>query len=143
MTALVGRLRDFAKARAVSAPLQPVDLGLVIGQVSRLMRAHCEELRSRGIDVEVIALAKGPVPPVAGSATQIREAMVNLVLNALDAMPAGGTIRLRVRELERPATDRRPPDIEVAVEDDGVGMDDETRERCTEPFFTTEARSPQ
>jgi CheY-like chemotaxis protein len=69
------------------------------------------------------------VPRVMGHDSQLREAFMNLVLNAVDAMPAGGTIVLRTRaEGER---------VFVDVSDSGVGMSEEVRRHCLEPFFTT------
>jgi len=76
---------------------------------------------------------------------QMRQILLNLVLNARDAMPLGGTIRLSTRAAEFPAAEA-PADaapqlprraISLAVKDDGCGMDVETRARLFEPFFTT------
>jgi len=64
----------------------------------------------------------------------LREALVNLVLNAIDAMPEGGTLTLRTgMGTEGAQTDR----VFIEVVDTGVGMDEDTRRRCLEPFFTT------
>jgi signal transduction histidine kinase len=65
-----------------------------------------------------------------GAKSEIREALTNLVFNAVDAMPQGGRLTLRTRSL---AADK----VCVEVSDTGVGMDEETRRRCLEPFFTT------
>ena len=74
-----------------------------------------------------------------GVENEIREALTNLILNAVDAMPAGGTLTLRTRIAE--ASDygfgAGPPFACVEVTDTGLGMDEETRRRCLEPFFTT------
>jgi CheY-like chemotaxis protein/anti-sigma regulatory factor (Ser/Thr protein kinase) len=70
-----------------------------------------------------------------GVESEIREALVNLVFNAVDAMPEGGTITLRTKVSE-PASSG-PRHIRVEVTDTGVGMDEDTRRRCLEPFFTT------
>jgi CheY-like chemotaxis protein/anti-sigma regulatory factor (Ser/Thr protein kinase) len=64
-----------------------------------------------------------------GNATEIREALINLVFNAVDAMPAGGVITLRAR--------KTPGRLLLEVIDTGVGMNAELRQRCLEPFFTT------
>jgi CheY-like chemotaxis protein len=60
---------------------------------------------------------------------EIREALTNLFLNAFDAMPQGGTLRLRTRVVRGM--------VQVEISDTGTGMDEETRRRCLEPFYTT------
>ncbi|MEX2183771.1 MAG: ATP-binding protein [Chloroflexota bacterium] len=75
--------------------------------------------------------------------TQFEQVIVNLALNARDAMPQGGTVRIGVHDLartdpERPDPDRtRGPFVRVSVTDTGTGMDDATRARIFDPFFTT------
>jgi CheY-like chemotaxis protein/anti-sigma regulatory factor (Ser/Thr protein kinase) len=68
---------------------------------------------------------------IAGSATDLREALINLIFNAVDALPAGGTLTLRTRR------DPDPDHILIEVADTGTGMTEEIRQRCFEPFFTT------
>jgi CheY-like chemotaxis protein/anti-sigma regulatory factor (Ser/Thr protein kinase) len=67
---------------------------------------------------------------------EIRDALTNLIFNAVDAMPEGGTLTLRTRLVDPsiPDAQRR---VHVEVADTGVGMDEPTRRRCLEPFFTT------
>jgi CheY-like chemotaxis protein len=72
------------------------------------------------------------LPPIMGDAVEIRDALTNLVFNAVDAMPEGGTITIRTRVMNGGA-----PKVVVEVIDTGVGMSEETRRRCLEPFFTT------
>ena len=69
-----------------------------------------------------------------GVESEIREALVNLIFNATDAMPDGGTLTLRTRVT--PDSQSRPR-VAVEVCDTGLGMDADTRRRCLEPFFTT------
>jgi CheY-like chemotaxis protein/anti-sigma regulatory factor (Ser/Thr protein kinase) len=73
------------------------------------------------------------LPWVQGDESEIREALINLVFNAVDAMPDGGQILLRT------GVDLGAVFVEVA--DNGAGMDEETRRRCLEPFFTTKGAS--
>jgi signal transduction histidine kinase len=70
-----------------------------------------------------------PTSPVAGSATALREAIVNLVLNAMEAMPAGGSVTVRLREVEH--------GVELVVADSGAGIAPEVKPRIFDPFFTT------
>ena len=70
-------------------------------------------------------------PPIQGTEDGLREVLVNLLLNAVDAMPQGGTITIHTQFVET--------DVQVSVSDTGVGMDEDTRMRAFEPFFTTKA----
>jgi CheY-like chemotaxis protein/anti-sigma regulatory factor (Ser/Thr protein kinase) len=72
-------------------------------------------------------------PRVAGNPAELREVLTNMVFNALDAMPRGGNITLRVGQERNFVT--------ISVQDTGVGMTDEVRSRIFEPFFTT--KGPQ
>jgi CheY-like chemotaxis protein/anti-sigma regulatory factor (Ser/Thr protein kinase) len=73
-------------------------------------------------------LSNGPVQAL-GIESEIREVLTNLVFNAVDAMPQGGTLTLR--------TVASPDQARLEVQDTGVGMDEATRRKCLEPFFTT------
>jgi signal transduction histidine kinase len=92
----------------------------------------------------------GQLPIVSGSETELREALTNLIHNAVDAMPEGGVITIRtyvedVAQSERDAkntdpgrvTASRSRRVVLAVSDTGTGMTEEVRRRCLEPFFTT------
>lgn len=80
-------------------------------------------------------------PPVKGDADQLQQVFLNLVLNALQAMPAGGTLRLSTSSRERVSRgghkDDRRSFLEVSVQDTGVGMEGEVMEKIFTPFFTT------
>jgi CheY-like chemotaxis protein/anti-sigma regulatory factor (Ser/Thr protein kinase) len=71
------------------------------------------------------------LPTIMGVEAEIREALTNLIFNATDAMPGGGTLSVRTGI----AADAAEAYVEVS--DTGVGMDEDTRRRCMEPFFTT------
>jgi len=68
------------------------------------------------------------VPPVMADRDQIRQVVLNLLTNAYEAMPSGGTVRIGMRVVD--------DDVEVAVSDTGAGMDEQTREQVFEPFFS-------
>ncbi len=87
-----------------------------------------DEAQGRGEHYEIVTDAR-PTPPVAGDPAEIREALTNIVFNALDAMPEGGRITLR--------TGTEDDRVVCAVSDTGIGMTDEVRQRIFDPFFTT------
>ena len=94
--------------------------------------------------VRMVRDTETPLPPVLVDTAIIEEALLNLVINARDAMPRGGTIRFRtqvVRAGESPDLVGGPPleadRLAVFVSDDGIGMSAEVRQRIFEPFFTT------
>jgi CheY-like chemotaxis protein len=82
------------------------------------------------------------MPRMAGIESEIREAITNLVLNAVDAMPSGGkiTIRTRVMRSEGEKNGKYPVKTAIDITDTGTGMDEETRKRCLEPFFSTKGK---
>ena len=78
------------------------------------------------------------LPDVMGARHEIRDAVMNLIFNAVDAMPSGGAATLRTR-YEAGAGDepRRANRVLLEISDSGEGMSEETKKRCLEPFFTT------
>lgn len=132
VTHTVGRMREFCRKREPQLVLAPVDLNALAGQVIDLTRSHWSDLPlQRGIVVEMRTELEPGLPAVPAIESEVREALTNLVFNAVDAMPAGGRLTLRTR------TSVGPDRVRVEVEDTGIGMDEETRRRCLEPFFTT------
>ena len=88
--------------------------------------------QQRGIFVKIETDLAPELPAVMGVESELREALVNLIFNAIDAMSEGGTLTLRTKNLGG-ATRL----VQVEVIDTGVGMDEDTQRRCLEPFFTT------
>jgi PAS domain S-box-containing protein len=133
----VARMREFYRQREVQLELAPVDVNQLVRQVLDLTRARWSDMPlQRGVVVrERIDLAPD-APRIMGVESEIREALTNLVFNAVDAMPEGGALTLRTR-LVATAQDGDPESVVIEVADEGVGMDAETRRRCLEPFFTT------
>ncbi len=76
-----------------------------------------------------------PQEPVFAHEGELRQVMVNLIGNALDAMPAGGRLHIRIREASDPATGTHG--VRIVVADTGTGMSDATRRQIFEPFYTT------
>ncbi len=124
------RMREFYRKREESAALQPIDLRELLDQVVELTRPRWADMPNRhGLVVDLRLEAPEAIPPLAGVPGEIREALMNLVFNAVDALPRGGSIRLRAAVQES--------FLVIEVADTGLGMDEEQKERCLEPFYTT------
>ena len=108
-----------------------IDLNEVVTDMSKLLR------RLIGADVELVTLLAPDLERVEGDRSQFEQVIVNLALNARDAMPRGGKL---VIETANAAADARLPRgdyVRISVTDTGAGMDEETRSHIFEPFFTT------
>ncbi len=133
----VARMREFYRQREPQMQLAPVNLNRLVQQVLDLTRARWNDMpQQRGVMIELRTKLAETLPNIAGVESEIREALTNLVFNAVDAMPVGGRLTLATRVEPPPQSDGSARVI-VEVSDTGVGMDEDTRRRCLEPFFTT------
>jgi signal transduction histidine kinase/ActR/RegA family two-component response regulator len=131
----VSRMREFYREREAQLTLERVELNRAIRQVVELTRPRWNDLpQQRGAMVDLRMELAESLPEIMGAEHEIRDALTNLIFNAVDAMPTGGTITVRTRELA--LTEGRSRSL-VEVTDTGVGMDEDTRRRCLEPFYTT------
>jgi PAS domain S-box-containing protein len=127
----VQRMRAFYMPRGLELTLAPVDINQVLSLVIEMTRARWSNMpQEKGIVVEVTHDLDPDLPRVLGAESEVRDAFTNLMLNAVDALPEGGMIRLRTR------FDAARDKVIVEVGDNGVGMDETTRLRCMEPFYT-------
>jgi len=137
----VARMREFYRNRTPELVLTTLSLDKLAQQVIELTRARWSDLpQEHGVVIKLQTDFAADLPKTMGAEAEIRDALTNLVFNAVDAMPQGGTLLLRTRLL-RKGTDggSSPETAAVAIEvcDTGIGMNSETRQRCLEPFFTT------
>lgn len=130
---LVQRLLAFARRQPLQA--KAVDMGELVNGMVDLIDS------TLGPSIEVrVDLAEG-CPPAKADANQVEMALLNIAVNARDAMPDGGTLTLHVSRDKFGAEDK--PDlapgeyVRLCVADTGIGMDQETRQRAVEPFFST------
>jgi len=136
----VSRMKEFYRQRETQLTLKPVILNNLVKQVVDLSRARWNDMpQQRGISIDLNVDLQENVPAVLGIESEIREALINLVFNAVDAMPDGGTLTLRTKSAEAPPMPGvvSRPLAQIEVGDSGVGMSEDTRRRCFEPFFTT------
>ncbi|MFO7870890.1 MAG: response regulator [Kiritimatiellia bacterium] len=125
---IVQRLRQVYKTG--DTEYGPVDVRKIVEKaLSLTMPKWKEEMNAKGAVIN-IETEFGDVPDIKGNASDLREVFTNLVFNAVDAMPEGGTITFRARR-----EDKRSVTVEVA--DTGPGMDEDLVRHCKEPFFTT------
>jgi signal transduction histidine kinase/ActR/RegA family two-component response regulator len=131
----VARMREFYREREAQLTLERVDLGRAVRQVVDLTRPRWSDLpQQRGVMVDLKTDLDDDLPVIMGAEHEIRDALTNLIFNAVDAMPGGGILTVRAyKSVQADGTDR----VLIDVSDSGVGMDEDTRRRCLEPFFTT------
>jgi nitrogen-specific signal transduction histidine kinase len=131
----VARMREFYREREAQLTLERVDINRAVRQIVELTRPRWSDLpQQRGAMVDLQMDLAETLPDIMGAEHEIRDALTNLIFNAVDAMPSGGTLTVRTRAVvEGDGTDR----VLIDVSDSGVGMDDDTRRRCLEPFYTT------
>ena len=127
----VARMKEFYRQREPQGTHASVNLNRVLEQVIDLTRARWSAMpQERGVVIHMQTDLAAGLPTIMGAESEIRDALTNLVLNAVDAMPQGGILTLRTQVPE-------PTQVRVEVIDTGIGMDEATRTRCLEPFFTT------
>jgi two-component system NtrC family sensor kinase len=128
---IITRMRDFY--RPTRAELEPTSINDMLMATIELVQTH---LRHGQVGV-AIDLADD-LPQIIAHTDQIRQVFLNLMLNACDAMPNGGT--LRITSYARPVRTDQPAGIVVQIADTGVGIAHEHRKHLFEPFYTTKAQ---
>ena len=138
VTQTVGRMREFYRPREQAAPFADVALNSLVQQAIELTRARWSDLaRQRGVHIELKPELAADLLTIRGAENEIRDALTNLIFNAVDALPQGGGIEVRTRMSTSATLGGNEPAVVLEVVDNGTGMDEETRRRCIEPFFTT------
>jgi len=129
---IVRRLQDFSRQRA-AAPLVPVDLARVVQETIDITRPRWkDDAQMRGREIEIHVAIDG-LPPILGLASDIREALTNLIFNAVDAMPQGGLLSFS-GQCHRDT-------VALQVTDTGIGMPEEVRQNIFEPGSDSPSRT--
>jgi signal transduction histidine kinase/ActR/RegA family two-component response regulator len=140
ITHIVARLREFYRQRDSKEALQSLNLNDLARQVIDMTRPRWRDIpQSRGLMVEMRTDFDANLASLVGIESELREALTNLILNAVDAIPTGGTITVRTRVGSRTPSEA-PTHVLLEVGDTGIGMTEETRKRCLEPFYSTKGK---
>ena len=138
MTTIIRGLLDFS--RRAGGERLPVDLDTLTQDAAALLQplAHKKEIE---VEVEVAA-KRGRNVVVQGNRTELEQVLVNLMLNGIQAMSAGGTLHVRVRtprvhDADQHGSTPPPSSACVEIEDEGVGISPESLPQIFDPFFTT------
>ena len=128
----IKRIQDFARQRK-DHDFAPVSVDQLLFDVSEITRPRWKD-RAQAASVQIsLDLQIRSNALVMGDASEMREVLVNMVFNAVDAMPQGGRLTLSAEEVEG--------QVEISVKDTGQGMTSEVRSRIFDPFFTTKGKA--
>ncbi len=128
MADLINRLRETYRP-VTAGQFSPEDMNLILQDVQRLTATHC---RHQGVAFEFRPVPD--LPAVACIADQMKQVMLNLALNAVDAMPDGGTLRVQV------AADEHDQRVTISFTDNGLGIPEADLPHVFDPFFTTKEK---
>jgi signal transduction histidine kinase/ActR/RegA family two-component response regulator len=128
----VKRIQDFARQRR-DHDFEPVAVDQLLIDVNEVTRPRWKD-RAQANNVHInLNLQINSAASVMGDPSELREVLVNMVFNAIDAMPAGGRLTLSAEEIDG--------SMEIAISDTGCGMSPDVRSRIFDPFFTTKGKA--
>jgi two-component system, cell cycle sensor histidine kinase and response regulator CckA len=130
-----------AFARGGKYVVGPMDIHDLIVETTRLLRGSID----KNIAIQTDLGASSPI--IEGDGAQMQQVLMNLCVNARDAMPHGGILKISTRRLNKPdayllsrKSEHTTPYIRIAIADTGIGIDESIRGRIFEPFFTTKPK---
>ncbi len=126
---VVSRLREFYRYRDTGEVFTPVVINDVVLQAISVSQPRWkDQALAEGVNID-IRTEMSNVPTVPGNESELREMLVNLIFNSIDAIPKRGTITIQ--------TEVQGRWLVITVKDDGLGMSEEVKARCLEPFYST------
>jgi signal transduction histidine kinase/ActR/RegA family two-component response regulator len=142
---IVARMREFYRRDLDPDQLERVNVNKAVEEVIGLTRPRWRDLAQRqGISIHVACELETDPPALVCNASELREALTNVIFNAVDALPQGGAITLVTRAVTKPnspqgtSADR---ELQIEVRDNGLGMEEKVRQHCLEPFFSTKHKT--
>ena len=129
---MIKKVQAFSR-KSADVPFYRVDMSEIVTEALNFTRSKWEsEAYAAGIELNVTVEMKS-VPPVSGNEAELRAVIANLILNAIEAMPEGGNLNIRL--------EHDSEQVEVFVEDTGAGMPEEVQKQLFNPFFTTKGKA--
>jgi len=128
----VKRIQDFARQRR-DQDFAPIDVDQLMLEAAEITRPRWKD-RAEADNVHIrLSRQISSNAVIMGDAGELREVLVNMIFNAVDAMPEGGTLTLSTKSGDEA--------VEISVSDTGIGMSEEVRSRIFDPFFTTKGKA--
>jgi two-component system NtrC family sensor kinase len=112
--------------------LRPLDVNEVLEEL-----IHLSEPWFLARNVRLSTIFSPDLPPILGDSTHLQTLFLNLITNALDAMPQGGELTIRTRQTPPQPSQEDGIGLEILITDTGIGITEESKKRIFDPFFTT------
>jgi len=125
----IKKIQEFTRSKTDGSKFVSIDVNEIIDGAIELAKTKIkDEAEAKGIQIEVRTI-KGEVPQVVGDPSELREVLLNLLINSIDAMPEGGMVTFR--------TGHENGHVFIEASDNGIGIPETIRQRIFDPFFTT------
>ncbi|MDR4497719.1 MAG: response regulator [Candidatus Scalindua sp.] len=129
---IVNRMQEFTRSEVDRSELKPVDVREILEQVIEFSMPRLKTIsEANGITYYIDRKGMRKVPEVSGNSTELREVILNIINNSLDAMPEGGRLTLR--------TCKKDDRVIMSISDTGEGMGEDVLKNIFDPFFTTKS----
>ncbi len=131
---IVSRLRQFYRKKdELDEEFTFIDINKIILEAVEFTKPKWKDIsQEKGINIEIDLQLSSITEPIKGNPSEIREVLINLIINSVDALPDGGKITI--------SSKIQSDNIVVEIKDEGIGMDKYTLEHCIDPFFTTKGK---
>ena len=141
---IIARMREFYRRHSDTEQLVKVDVNKIIEEVIELTRPRWRDISQReSISIKIQPQLESGLPLLVSDPSDLRETLINLIFNAVDALPQGGTITLATHSVKPgpKVGEEVPRQLQIEIRDDGVGMDENTPANTAwSHFFSTKAK---